>query len=149
PFGFSPMKAPKASSGVRGVEVVRFTCVWSLTIRDAANVALAKGTWLTGSAWSSQTVPLKTLSFRLPRSDVSVTLVPDGDVRVMSMSPQKVCVMNVFALRSRRYVGSPETTIVDVTTGVPLEEIAFGTSVLSKWNEVPVQGVGSGQPQVP
>jgi hypothetical protein len=77
-------------------------------------------------------VPLKTLSFVPPLSVVSVTTVPAGEVRVMSRFDAFVCLMNVFRSRSTRYVPAPDTLITDVTSGVPVLAIDFGTSVLAK-----------------
>ncbi len=61
----------------------------------------AYGTWLPGSAWSSQTVPSKTLSLLPPLSVVNVTTVPAGEVMVMSRSALNVCTMWVNRLTSQ------------------------------------------------
>ena len=92
------MKAPIASSGTSGDAGTPLTYRWSVT-RPALFVY---GTWPPGSAWSSQTVPLKTSSLPAPLSVVSVTTVPAGDVSVMSMSAANVWRRNVTAFRSQR-----------------------------------------------
>ena len=98
PFGFSPMKAPIASSGTSGEAVVRLTKTWSVI----TPLLLVYGTGPPGFASSSHTVPLKTLSKLLPLSVVSVTIVPAGDVRVISRSDANVCVRLVVIFRSVR-----------------------------------------------
>jgi hypothetical protein len=47
-------------------------------------------------------------------SVVITTVVPAGDVNVMSRSAQPLCVMPVVRLRSHRYVPAPATTAVKV-----------------------------------
>ena len=99
---------------------------------EAANVAEGNGTWLPGSALSFQTVPLNTLSRVPPLFDVRVTIVPAGDLIVIWSWPQEVCVMEVATSRSYRYVPTPETVTVEVTVGVPVVAMTFGTSVLTQ-----------------
>jgi hypothetical protein len=53
-------------------------------------------------AFSSQSVPLKTLSFVLPLSVVIVTTVPAGEVSRMSRSELSVCKIVVLRSRSQR-----------------------------------------------
>src|SRR5262245_45134980 len=87
------------------------------------------GTWLPGSASSSHTVPLNTLSTEPPLFESSVTIVPAGDFNVICMSPTKVCVMNVLTLTSEMYGPAPAIVSVDVTVEIVVG-IVFGTSVL-------------------
>ena len=94
-------------------------------------VFAAYGTWFPGSALSSQSVPLKTLSFAPPLSEVIVTTVPAGDVSVMSRSALLVWVM-VVVRRSEMRNGSlaAGTVIVEVTTAGPVGD-RLGPSVLA------------------
>ena len=87
PFGSSPVNAASGSSGTSGEASVRFAYVCSITRLLSA----VYGTWVPGSASSSQTVPLKTSSKVEPLSVVRVTTVPAGEVIVTSRSDEKVC----------------------------------------------------------
>jgi hypothetical protein len=75
------MKAPSGSSGVSGDARVKLAYVWSVTSPCPPCRA---------SAESSQTVPLNMLSLPAPLSVVMVTIVPAGEVNVMSKSPEDV-----------------------------------------------------------
>lgn len=59
---------------------------------------------------------MNTLSFPPPLSVVSVTIVPAGDRIVISRSELNVCLRLVNISTSYRYVGTPLTTIVELTT---------------------------------
>ena len=83
PAGFSPRNAARPSSGtsVVGDAVDVGSSVTSPSFRRT-------GTWPPGSDRSSQSVPSKTSSSAPPLSVVSVTTVPDGEVRVTSRSAE-------------------------------------------------------------
>jgi hypothetical protein len=136
PFGFSPMKAPSASSGARVATTVLFAYGWS----EASPAFEPYGTRPFGSASSSHTVPLKTFAAPSPLSEVSVTTVPDGEVIVMSRSPAFACWRNVVTFTSRRYVFSPDTTIDDVVTPLSVSGVAV---LFVNVCGVPVQATGT------
>src|SRR5438093_894831 len=112
PFGFSPKKAPIASSGTSVGDVTLFVFTVSVTSFEAAKVFDGNGAWLPGSALSLQIVPSKTWSFELPLSLVIVTIVPAGDVSVMSRSALNVWRILVVSFKSARNGPVPATASV-------------------------------------
>jgi hypothetical protein len=82
PFGFSPTNAASGSSGTSGVAGPLAPQLRSVT-RPLFDVY---GTWPLGFAPSFQSVPLNALLVPGALSVVSVTIVPPGDVSVMSRS---------------------------------------------------------------
>lgn len=63
---------------------------------------------------------MNTLSLPPPLSDVSVTIVPAGEVIVISRSALNVWVRLVNISTSYKYVGAPLTTTVELTTAGPV-----------------------------
>ena len=88
----------------------------SVTSLEAVKVLAENGTWFPGSALSSHSVPLKMLRAVPPLSVTSVTIVPAGDVSVISKSLGVGCVMNVLTRTWPIWVPAPATTMDDAVT---------------------------------
>src|SRR6185369_11545982 len=88
----------------------------------------AYGIWLFGSAWSSNVVPLNTLSALPSLLLANVTTCPVGDVSVNEMSELNVCVMATVTFTSQVVAPAPAMLMVDVAPVALLSGI--GTGVL-------------------